>query len=253
MIQKVKRNIRRYFDKLRGRIDYDSIDLRKIDYDLIVRICENEAQKSQAPINEILKYDQTTTGMALNGEKGFPGEPEFVSSGHSRVMLNRYLFAAQCFCKNMNVLDSCCGFGWGAYLVSHYAHKISAFDCDPEVIRFCRQTWPGRKIKWRVGDALDLSFLGGKTFDCILAMETVEHFSRQEGSVYIKNLHARLRGGGILVGSTPIAHNLEYALELMQENPYHLTVYTYHELRSLLQQYFREAHIVKNWMFFARK
>lgn len=253
IVQKFKKIIRYYIDKLRGRLNYDSIDIWAIDIGLIENVCDKEAQENKGLINEILKYNEATAAIKLNVEKGFPGEPEFMAIGHSKVMINRYLFAAKYFCKNMKILDSCSGLGWGAYLVSNYTSKVFAFDCDLEAIRFCRKTWGNKRIKWHVGNALDLSFFKKKKFDCVLAMETLEHFSAQDGSVYIKNLYSLLRKGGILIGSTPMAHTMEYAAEIIQQNPYHLTIYTPGELKIFLNKFFRDVHIVRQWMFVARK
>lgn len=166
-------------------------------------------------------------------------------------MLKRYFFAGSFFCNRKNVLDTCCGLGWGTYIISHFAKSVTAFDIEPDVINYCRRTWPNQNIRWLVGDALKTSFIN--YFDIALGMETIEHFSKDDAKKYISEISKHLGENGIFIGTSSFPRTRMEADELCTKNPYHLYIHTESEMSDLLQQYFTEHKIISNWMFIAIK
>ena len=169
------------------------------------------------------------------------------------MMLGRYAFAASQFCRGADVLDTCCGLGWGAYLTAQFAQQVTAFDINPALAAFSTQTWPATNIEWLSGSTLDLSFLNGKKYNVVLGMETIEHFSAADGEVYIQQIVSVLHAGGVFIGTSAFPDTAEEARVLEQENPYHLHIHTQQEMRKLLERYFSRATIIGNWMFIAVK
>jgi 2-polyprenyl-3-methyl-5-hydroxy-6-metoxy-1,4-benzoquinol methylase len=249
---KLNKKLRYYYFKLANRIDYSSINIRKIDFNSINRLCTEESNNRKNLLNHVLTYKSEMVGFNQEGERAFPGDPIYLSSGHYAYMLNRYLFAGLFFSKGMKILDSCSGLGWGSYIISHYAKKVFAFDSNPQTIDFCKTNWGEKNIRWLTGDALDISFLKNEKFDCVLAMETIEHFSKDDAERYISNLNNLIKKGGFLVGTTPIINIREKVDEHLHSHPYHMHIFSYDELKSLLQKYFSEVTIIKDWMFIAK-
>ena len=253
LYKKIKIKLRSYYFKLFNKIDYSLIDIKSINIELINQICTKEAKDKEELLNYILSFKIENTGLDQSEERAFPGDSSYMSSGHYRYMLNRYLFAGLYFSKGMKILDSCSGLGWGTYIVSAYAKNVFAFDKDPEVVNFCRKTWKKKNIKWLIGDALDISFYKKNKFDCVLAMETVEHFSKGDAEKYLANLKYSLKKGGILIGSTPMISDKKSIDEHLSSHPYHKYIFSSNEFKTLLENYFYKATIIKNWIFIAKK
>ncbi|MFQ3633489.1 Wzt carbohydrate-binding domain-containing protein, partial [Roseiflexus sp.] len=203
-------------------------------------------------IQAILAHDEAPPESDIEQEeRAWPGEPRFVRTGYYRMMLGRYAFAGSQFCRDANVLETCSGLGWGAYLVAHYARRVTAFDYDAHVVDRCRALWPKENIHWFVGDARDLTFLGNACFDVALGMETIEHFSVADGERYVAEVAAHLRPGGVFIGTSAFPATSEEAERMRRTNPFHLHIYTAQEIDTLLRKYFGRVAIIGNWIFIA--
>ncbi len=198
-----------------------------------------------------LTPDQLDPQLLGEGERSLPAEPRFHNIGYSRMMLARYLVPGALMCRGLDVLDSCCGLGWGAYLLAQFAARVTAYDQDPAAVEFARGHWQSANIEWLTGDTLDDGFLQGRHFDAILAMETVEHFPCQEGERYVAWLAARLKAGGLLAGTSGFPKTREEADRLAATNPHHPWIYTQDEFLALLRRHFSRATIIGGWMFLA--
>jgi SAM-dependent methyltransferase len=206
----------------------------------------------QETVQRILEYDDDSLkkmAISSENERGWPGESRFEPNGYYRMMLGRYVFAGSQFCQRALVLDTCCGFGWGAFLLSHYADRVTAFDIDPQAIQICETVWPAKNINWLVGDARDLSFLQGRLFDVVVGMETIEHFEQTDGARYVQEVARILRPGGIFMGTTPLAETQQEAQEIQRTNHDHLHIFTRQELLDLLGRYFSRSVVIGKWLF----
>lgn len=227
--------------------------MERIDCKFIEKIFDKGLKKNSALIHEVLRFNSENVSILAENERAFPGNKEFIQSGYYKVMLKRYLFSGFYFTKRKKVLDTCCGLGWGTYIVSNFAKEVVAFDIDPLVIDFCSKTWVKNNIQWLNGTALDLSFLGDEKFDVVLGMETIEHFSKEDGEKYICAISGVLEEKGIFIGTSAFPETEEEAEKLCISNQYHLHIFTYNEISSILQKYFTKFHIINQWMYIAIK
>jgi hypothetical protein len=84
-------------------------------------------------------------------------------------------------------------------------------------------------------------------------METIEHFSKEDGVRYIAGLADSLHKKGVLIGTSAFPPDRKRAVELCARNPYHAYIYTDEEFGVILNKSFSEFVIIDNWMFIARK
>jgi 2-polyprenyl-3-methyl-5-hydroxy-6-metoxy-1,4-benzoquinol methylase len=229
------------------------VDLNRININVINKVFWAEYIKKYFLIRKILKYNSANVNVLPRTERAFPGDREHLSSGHYKTMLKRYIFAGAFFCKRKKVLDSCCGLGWGTYLLSQYADEVTAFDIDQDVFNFCRKTWQEKNIRWKLVDVFDMSSIADNGFDVAVAMETIEHFSPNNGEKYIVQLSNKLKKGGIIIGSSSFPVTRDEASEQCKTNPFHLHIFTQAEITEILKKNFREHTVINNWMFIAIK
>jgi SAM-dependent methyltransferase len=217
-------------------------------------LCSNLLKK---PVEKILSFSKDADPLPPSDfeqeERAWPGELRFTSTGYSRMMLGRYAFAGWHFCRDAEVLDACSGIGWGSYLVSYFARQVTAFDQDMSIINQCGKLWQRENISWLTGDALDLAFLGGSTFDTVLGMEAIEHFSRSDGEIFLRCAAAVTRPGGIFIGTSSFPETRQEAEEIQNTNTFHPYIFTKGEIIDLLNRYFGNAVVVGDWMFIAVK
>lgn len=198
-----------------------------------------------------LTPDQVDPGLFGEGERALPAMPHYLETGYSRMMLARYLVPGALLCRGLSVLDVACGLGWGAYLVSQYASRVTAFDRDREAVGFARRSWDARNIEWLTGDVLDEGFLTDRHFDIALAMEILEHFTEAEAARIIAWLADRLRPGGVLVATSSFPGTRDEAGRLASQNPHHRRIFTEEEIRALLRPHFCRTAIIGGWMLLA--
>lgn len=222
---------------------------------LIKTIYSIEKRLNNKTVKVVMNYKPVSTENVYGTERAFPSDEKFIKNGWYKQMLKRYLFSGRYFCKNKLVLDSCCGTGWGAFIVSSYAKQIDAFDISKEQIEENVEYWSKytNKINWIINDALKIKT--ERKYDIVLAIESLEHFSKEDGEMYVKRLSDCVSGGG-LVGTTPILETAEAAMRNMKDNPYHLHIYKEKELYDLLFEYFDDVVVHKHkglGFFFAIK
>jgi ABC-type polysaccharide/polyol phosphate transport system ATPase subunit/SAM-dependent methyltransferase len=237
-------------------------DTSVVDYDLaqVQRIytAELDSLELQDTLQTILQYSDAnvSTWPLTNGEeeeRAWPGEPRFVATGYHKMMLGRYAFAGAQLCRNAKVLDTCCGLGWGTFMLAHYARHVTAFDIEQRAIDFCNSTWPATNVRWLAGDARNMAFLGDQRYDVALGMETIEHFTYADGALYVAEVARALCSDGVFIGTSAFPETEQEALDLQRTNPYHLHIFTRSEMIDLLSCHFSRVSIIGNWMFIAYK
>lgn len=153
--------------------------------------------------------------------------------------LVRYNFAKK-FCKQKKVLDIGCGVGVGsAYIASHGSNEILGIDYSKSAIRNAKDNPNFKKLdnlKFSVNNALSLNLIKRK-FDVILAFEIIEHLPVSQAHLFLKQIHARLNKGGILILSTPNELHTVYFLG-KPYNPFHIKEYRAEEITHLLKNHF---------------
>ena len=182
--------------------------------------------------------------VTADGEKALPGFSKFIEKGWSKAMITRYALAAY-YCKDKIVLDSCCGLGWGSYLVEAKAEKVIALELNREAIELALELFPFERTLLVQGSVLDLA-LRDSSVDVALAMESIEHFNFDDIKRYLDELHRVLKPGGVLVGSSAFPKRREDVSAHVLNNPYHLHICTRDEIKSLLKSRFRRHRIYYN-------
>jgi 2-polyprenyl-3-methyl-5-hydroxy-6-metoxy-1,4-benzoquinol methylase len=229
--------------KARAKLEQDFLQ------DLLDDLMSNPATGER--VDYILGFgsdDVRFKGELTSEERALPGDEEFQRSGWSKVMFTRYTLGMH-YSKGKCVLDSCCGLGWGSYLVDAVAESVIALDNAGPVVKLARSLWPTQRTTYIQGSVLSLSLLSNSV-DTVLAMESIEHFELANIHRYLDELYRVLKPGGMLIGSSAFPETEEQAKTLCARNPYHLHICTRAELDKMLAQRFRNHYIYQNALFF---
>ena len=73
-------------------------------------------------------------------EGGLPGSHGTLESGWWKMMLLRYGLAMH-FSRGKDVLETCSGLGWGAYLLDSVAQSVTCVEINKECTDFSKQKW----------------------------------------------------------------------------------------------------------------
>ncbi len=99
-------------------------------------------------------------------------------------------------------LDLGCGTGTNALTIAEYGWKVTGIDFVPQAIRSARrkarQAGLADRVKFRIGDVLDLSFLEGRQ-DLVLDIGCFHSFSGIDIERYAGNVLNHLSPGGSLL------------------------------------------------------
>ncbi len=198
-------------------------------------------------VDTVLSLRPEDLGLSAgeDDERGLPGNREFMESGWYKHMLCRYLLAMD-WSAGKRVLDSCSGLGWGSYLVAGAARQVVGVDRDAEAIDFCRRRWTDDNLEFVEGSVLALPF-EDESFDVVMCMEAIEHFSVEDGRRYLAELRRVCRPGGVLVGSSAFPKTRTAADELCAKNEFHLYVYTRAEMQQLLRQFGSPRRLTRHY------
>lgn len=187
------------------------------------------------------------TNTEKEDERGLPGLRRYKTSGWYQVMLGRYGFATD-YCRGMDVLDSCSGLGWGAYLIEPFVKSLSCIELDPKAVENANKMWNYESAKFHIGSVLKMPF-EDNSFDRVIAMETMEHFTLEDAQTYRDEIYRVLRPGGMLIGSTPLPVD-QSGVDDEQKNPYHLHVFLRTEILPFLNERFSASKLMPNHRFF---
>ncbi len=194
-----------------------------------------------------LKVDNRFKGL-LN-ERNLPCSMEFVKSGWWKFMLLRYGVAMK-FCKEKDVLETCSGLGWGAYLLDSVASSVTCIEMDERSINLSKQIWNTDRTSYVRASVLEVP-IKNDTYDVVTAMESIEHFKLEDIEIYLSEIYRVLKRNGILTGSSSFPETAEEANDLCSKNKYHLHICTCQEIQELLKrQGFRKIRIFGNRLFF---
>lgn len=214
-------------------------------------IQKNPFYKAYCKVLELKSNNPLLTKIENKEERALPSDARFQKSGWWKKMILRYGIASR-LSKNKRVLDTCCGIGWGSYLVAQLALKVTSIDLDESSINFAKEYWKEFNLNFEVASVLNIPFQDS-SFDVVLAIESIEHFSQEEGVGYLTECHRVLRKGGIIFGSSYFPSSREEANRLSSNNQYHLYIYTKNEIKDLLKKKFSKTYVFKNRSYFIAK
>jgi len=104
--------------------------------------------------------------------------------------------------KQANILDAGCGCGHLLQCFSMWGYSnVTGVDVSPEQVKFAKKIHPN------VIQADTLEFIEGQKeqFDLIVAIDLIEHFTKEEVVRFLDACHKSLKSGGQLIIQTPNA------------------------------------------------
>lgn len=146
---------------------------------------------------------------------------------------HRYAWAAQAVSGKV-VLDAACGEGYGSYLLSAKAARVTGIDIGRDAIAHARQRYRRDNLGFECGDATRLPF-DEDCFDVVVSFETLEHLEAQDD--LLAEFRRVLRPDGFLLLSSPDRHT--YSDVTGYDNPFHVRELYREELEALIGRHFR--------------
>ena len=202
-------------------------------------------------LSVIIKY--SFWDIKHEDERADPDDPKWENNPWSLVFRRRCDYAKK-FSNGKRVLDLCCGTGWTSNELAKIAVSVKAVDYSKESIETAKNKYPKGNLIFEEMNALKLNY-SNESFDTVVSMEAIEHFSDIDGKKYLSEVVRVLKKDGIFVGSTPQVEtkNPLKILALKKIDPYHLQLYSIKMLKSLLLDYFSYVEIEsqpEDWMLF---
>lgn len=143
--------------------------------------------------------------------------------------------------RSFNVLDACCGNGYGAYILATKALvAVNALDLSPAAVEFARFHYGHERINFEVGN-LETCYLD--SYDAIVCFEALEHL---DATVVLERFRRALNPGGVLLVSVPNEENVPFT---PGTHPFHLRHYTPAEFERLLTGWtiVERKHQIDKW------
>lgn len=150
-------------------------------------------------------------------------------------LLSRYKFASKLIEYNDKVLDAGCGIGIGSIMLNKFSKSVTGIDIDDEIIKYCKCTY--QNINNLNFKTFDIKNQLDDNFNVIVCLDVIEHFTKDDGNLIIKNLFNSLNKYGMLIIGTPNIESQKYASQNRKLS--HIYEYNYNEFKSLLNRFNR--------------
>ena len=156
----------------------------------------------------------------------------------SRDHRARYMFASKLINPGDNVLDACCGVGYGSKILSNInGVRVTSFDSSETALMKARTYYQADNINYLLIDYK--LFNTGPVFNKVVCLEAIEHVDEPEDLLRI--LHKSIISGGSLIISSPNQTIIPYS---KQRFPFHTRHWTSGEFDKLLSD---SGFLVKEW------
>ncbi len=174
---------------------------------------------------------QDALDFEFTGECFVPGAQGNIELEH----LHRYLQACE-IAEDRIVLDIASGEGYGAFMLSDKAAKVTAVDISDQAISHARTKYRRPNLEYLVGTCAAIP-LPDHSVDLVVSFETIEHHDQHEAMMLeIKRV---LRPNGSLLLSSPDKYR--YSIKPNHTNPFHVKELYASEFKDLVRHYFRNA------------
>lgn len=132
--------------------------------------------------------------------------------------------------RTSSILELGCGPGYMMlFLQSEGFVNVKGIDLSQEQVDLAHR----RGLQVEVADVLTYLSQNMKSYDVILALDLMEHFSKEELIPLVSRIHARLNPGGAFILQTPNGQGL-FSNQVIYGDLTHLTIFTPGSLHQLL-------------------
>jgi len=135
---------------------------------------------------------------------------------------------AKNYAINLVVADIACGAGYGSYLISSVAKIVHGYDIDIQAISHAKKNFKTNNNDFFLYE----NSLKKDYYDLAVSFETLEHMDEKDGDIFLENIFKSLKGGGILLISTPI-NRMKNKVNV---TPFHLREYSDDEFIEKLKK-----------------
>lgn len=137
--------------------------------------------------------------------------------------------------KDKIVLDAATGDGYGAFILSSHAKKITGIDISNESINYAKNNYYNNNLDYLQSSIEKLPF-EDSTFDVIISFETIEHVDINIQNKFFAEIKRVLRDNGILIISTP---DKKYYSDIYNyKNEFHIKEFYEEEWNDFISNYF---------------
>jgi 2-polyprenyl-3-methyl-5-hydroxy-6-metoxy-1,4-benzoquinol methylase len=130
-------------------------------------------------------------------------------------------------------IDCASGSGYGTNMLSNFTKRIYGYDISVDAVNYANKNYSSDNCSF----VYKLNTIDEKA-DVVFSVETIEHMKREDGVLFLRILHEKLKNDGQLVITTPIVketnnnpknefHHIEYSNEdfiaLLEEANFNVT------------------------------
>lgn len=160
--------------------------------------------------------------------------------------LQRY-YSIQGLVKDKTVLDAACGEGYGSYLLSLYANKVTGIDIDEKTVKHARDKYgESEKLNYVCGSVADLCMVKSHSIDVVVSFETIEHIDESSQRAFLADIYRVLKEDGILIMSTP--NKAEYTDKYNFQNKWHIREFYIEEFVKFLNSKFSKVRLYQQYL-----
>ncbi len=152
--------------------------------------------------------------------------------------LARYKFVSKMFSEKKHALEVGCADAFGTRIVCQEVEKVTATDFDPLFIKDVQARMSDRwSFDCLVHDMLDGPMPGA--YDCMYALDVLEHIEKADEDVFIQNMIAPLDTDGVIILGMPSLESQDYASPISKEG--HVNCKSMPEFKVLMEKYFKNV------------
>jgi len=147
--------------------------------------------------------------------------------------LHRYAIANE-LVRDKVVLDIASGEGYGSFILSKYASKVTGVDIDKETVFNAQKKYLSNNLNYILGSADNIP-VDSNSVDVVVSFETIEHHDKHEEM--LMEIKRVLKPDGILIMSSPDKKN--YSDIPNFKNKFHIKELYFDEFECLIKKYFK--------------
>ncbi|NDD62382.1 MAG: class I SAM-dependent methyltransferase [Acidobacteria bacterium] len=160
------------------------------------------------------------------------------------IVLSRYKFVSKMLSGKKKALEVGCGDAFGTRIVQQEVGSICGIDFDEVFIRDVqermeKEQWGRWNLELRVHDMLSGPVSGD--YDCAYSLDVLEHISKTEEDLFMKNLCDSVSADAVVIIGMPSLQSQEYASEGSKAG--HVNCKDGTELKTFLLRFFHNVFV----------